>query len=71
MTRVLLPFPLQRTVADATGHFAGTGRLDWRRFPDGESLVTIERGLDGALESWRMVSQLLAGPGWDAPGGPR
>ncbi|RUW87738.1 ribose-phosphate diphosphokinase [Mesorhizobium sp. M7A.F.Ca.US.010.02.1.1] len=49
MTRVLLPFPLQRTMADVIGPLLGarTGRLDWRHFPDGESLVTIERDLDG------------------------
>lgn len=49
MTRVLLPFPLQRTLADAIAPLLGAraGRLDWRRFPDGESLVTIEEGLDG------------------------
>ncbi|MGI0526698.1 ribose-phosphate diphosphokinase [Rhizobium giardinii] len=49
MTRVLLPFPLQRTLADAITPLLGAraGRLDWRHFPDGESLVTIEEGLDG------------------------
>ncbi|CAN7589039.1 ribose-phosphate pyrophosphokinase [Mesorhizobium amorphae] len=49
MTRVLLPFPLQRTLADAIAPLLGarTGRLDWRHFPDGESLVTIEQDLDG------------------------
>ncbi|MGT2467587.1 ribose-phosphate pyrophosphokinase-like domain-containing protein (plasmid) [Mesorhizobium atlanticum] len=50
MTRVLLPFPLQRTLADALAPLLGarTGRLDWRHFPDGESLVTIEQDLHGA-----------------------
>jgi len=49
MTRVLFPFPLQRTLADAITPLLGAraGRLDWRHFPDGESLVTIEEGLDG------------------------
>ncbi|MER9685133.1 ribose-phosphate diphosphokinase [Mesorhizobium sp. M0139] len=49
MTRVLLPFPLQRTLTDAMAPLLGarTGRLDWRHFPDGESLVTIEQDLDG------------------------
>lgn len=49
MTRVLLPFPLQRTMADAIAPLLGArvGRLDWRHFPDGESLVAIEEGLDG------------------------
>lgn len=49
MTRMLLPFPLQRTLAGAIAALLGaqTGRLDWRHFPDGESLVAIEEGLDG------------------------
>lgn len=49
MTRVLLPFPQQRALADAIAPSLGarTGQLDWRRFPDGESLVTIEEGLGG------------------------
>ncbi|MBN9037630.1 MAG: ribose-phosphate pyrophosphokinase [Rhizobiales bacterium] len=49
MTRVLLPFPLQRAMADAIGPLLGARvrRLDWRHFPDGESLVAIEEGLDG------------------------
>ncbi|CAN7276830.1 ribose-phosphate pyrophosphokinase [Mesorhizobium caraganae] len=49
MTRVLLPFPLQRTLTDAIAPLLGarTGRLDWRHFPDGESLVTVEQDLDG------------------------
>jgi ribose-phosphate pyrophosphokinase len=49
MTRMLLSFPLQRKLADAMAPMlaARTGRLDWRHFPDGESLVTIEEGLDG------------------------
>ncbi|GLS36216.1 phosphoribosylpyrophosphate synthetase [Mesorhizobium tianshanense] len=50
MTRLLLAFPLQRTLADAMAPLLGarTGRLDWRHFPDGESLVTVERDLHGA-----------------------
>ena len=49
MTRVLLPFPLQRTLADTIAPLLGarTGRLDWRHFPDGESLVAIEQDLHG------------------------
>lgn len=60
MSLVLLPFPAQRTLAtqmaDAmrrTGNDAGSpsdvrlARLDWRRFPDGESLVTLDDALDG------------------------
>lgn len=47
MTRVLLPFPLQRELAKAMAPLlaARTGRLDWRHFPDGESLVAVEEGL--------------------------
>ncbi|RTM04471.1 MAG: ribose-phosphate diphosphokinase [Hyphomicrobiales bacterium] len=50
MTRVLLPFPLQRPLADAIAPLLGarTGRLDWRHFPDGESLVAIEQDLRGS-----------------------
>lgn len=50
MNRVLLPFPLQRAMAEsmASPLQARLGRLDWRRFPDGESLVAIEDALDGA-----------------------
>ncbi|MDW9688385.1 ribose-phosphate diphosphokinase [Sinorhizobium meliloti] len=49
MNRVLLPFPLQRTLAEATAPLldARVGRLDWRHFPDGESLITIDESLDG------------------------
>lgn len=49
MTRILLPFPLQRRLTEAMAPMlaARNGRLDWRHFPDGESLVTIEEDLDG------------------------
>lgn len=49
MNRVLLPFPPQRTLAEAMAPLldARVGRLDWRHFPDGESLVTIDENLDG------------------------
>lgn len=49
MTRMLLPFPLQRKLTEAIAPMlaARNGRLDWRHFPDGESLVTIDEGLDG------------------------
>lgn len=49
MNRVLLPFPLQRGMAEsmASALQARVGRLDWRRFPDGESLVAIDDALDG------------------------
>ena len=48
MTRMLLPFPLQRRLTEAMAPMlaARNGRLDWRHFPDGESLVTIEEDLD-------------------------
>ena len=50
MNRVLLPFPAQRTMAEAMAAPLGArvGRLDWRRFPDGESLIVIEESLSGA-----------------------
>ena len=50
MTRVLLPFPLQRPIADEMAPALGArlGRLDWRRFPDGESLVAVDEALSGA-----------------------
>lgn len=50
MNRVLLPFPSQRPIADAMAPALGArvGRLDWRRFPDGESLVAIDEALSGA-----------------------
>lgn len=50
MNRVVLPFPAQvRLGADvATALAARVGRLDWRRFPDGESLVAVDENLQGA-----------------------
>ena len=50
MNRVLLPFPLQRRLAEqmAVSLQARLGRLDWRRFPDGESLVAVDEKIDGA-----------------------
>nr|WP_281719872.1 ribose-phosphate diphosphokinase [Nitrosomonas nitrosa] len=50
MSRVLLPFPLQRQFAQAMAPVldARVAQLDWRRFPDGESLVTLEPDLVGA-----------------------
>lgn len=50
MTAVLLPFPEQRDLTQALAARLGArvGRLDWRRFPDGESLVTIDDALAGA-----------------------
>lgn len=50
MNRVLLPFPLQRPMATLMAPLlaARIGRLDWRHFPDGESLVAIDENLEGA-----------------------
>lgn len=50
MNRVLLPFPSQRALAEAMAAplDARIGRLDWRRFPDGESLVAIDENLGDA-----------------------
>lgn len=52
MNRVLLPFPPQRALAEAMASPIGArlGRLDWRRFPDRESLVTIDEALKGAYQ---------------------
>jgi ribose-phosphate pyrophosphokinase len=49
MTRVLLSFPPQRKLTEAMAPMlaARVERMDWRHFPDGESLVTIEEDLDG------------------------
>ena len=50
MNRVLLAFPPQRALAEAMASPLGArvGRLEWRRFPDGESLVAIDEGLKNA-----------------------
>ena len=55
MTVVVLPFPAQRVLAadiavllEAHGFESRVGRLDWRRFPDGESLVAVDEVIDGA-----------------------
>lgn len=50
MNRVLLPFPNQDALAASIAPTleARIGRLDWHRFPDGESLVTLEENLVGA-----------------------
>ncbi len=50
MNRVLLPFPAQRPLAVAMAPLmhARVGRLEWRRFPDAESLVAVDEGLAGA-----------------------
>lgn len=48
MNRVLLTFPPQRALAEAMASPLGAriGRLEWRRFPDGESLVSIDETLE-------------------------
>ena len=48
--RVLLAFPAQQSLAEALVRAlkARVGRLRWRHFPDGESLVAIESSLAGA-----------------------
>lgn len=50
MNRVLLPFPAQVALANALAQRLGArvGRLEWRRFPDGESLVAVDEALQGA-----------------------
>ena len=50
MTRVLLPLPVHQALAEAMapGLHARIGRLEWRRFPDGESLVTVDDEIGGA-----------------------
>lgn len=50
MNRVLLPFPAQATLANALAERVGArvGRLEWRRFPDGESLVAVDEALHGS-----------------------
>jgi ribose-phosphate pyrophosphokinase len=50
MDRVLLPFPARQAlaVALAPAARARVGTLAWRRFPDGESLVTVDPGVAGA-----------------------
>lgn len=50
MNRVLIPFPADARLAStvAPGLNSRVAPLAWRHFPDGESLVTIDDGLDGA-----------------------
>src|SRR6185312_9071267 len=50
MNRLLLPFPAQQALAQAMAPMldARLGRLDWRRFPDGESLVAVDGIIPGA-----------------------
>ncbi|MBB1061469.1 ribose-phosphate diphosphokinase [Marilutibacter spongiae] len=50
MTPILLSFPDDRALAAAVAARIGAhlGRLEWRHFPDGESLVAIDPGVAGA-----------------------
>jgi len=50
VTRVLLAMPVHQALAEAMapGLRARVGRMEWRRFPDGESLVAIDDELAGA-----------------------
>jgi ribose-phosphate pyrophosphokinase len=50
VNRILLPFPAQRALAESLGPALGAriGTLGWRRFPDGESLVTLDTQLQDA-----------------------
>ena len=50
MSRALLPSPARQELAEsgATLIRARLGRLDWRCFPDGGSLVAVDEAIDGA-----------------------
>ena len=50
MNRVLLPFPLQRRLAESMAGplSAHVSRLDWHHFPDNESLIKIDDALGNA-----------------------
>jgi len=50
MMPVLLSFPDDRLLAAAVADRIGArvGRLEWRHFPDGESLVAVDEGIAGA-----------------------
>lgn len=50
MTTVVLPFPDSRPLASAVadGLRARVGRLDWRHFPDGESLIAVDEAVEDA-----------------------
>ncbi|MCX2720931.1 ribose-phosphate diphosphokinase [Roseibium salinum] len=50
MTRLLIPFPDMAPLAEELGSLldANIRPLGWHQFPDGESLVTLPAGLDGA-----------------------
>ncbi|WP_291730438.1 ribose-phosphate diphosphokinase [Leisingera sp. F5] len=49
MRPVLIPFPNMRPLADQLAALMGAevAPLDWRRFPDGESLITLNGDLEG------------------------
>jgi ribose-phosphate pyrophosphokinase len=50
MMPILLSFPDDRSLAAAVADRIGArvGRLEWRHFPDGESLVAVDEGIAGA-----------------------
>lgn len=50
MATVMLPFPDDRSLATSVAKRLGArlGRLEWRHFPDGESLVAIDEDIAGA-----------------------
>lgn len=50
MMPVLLSFPDDRLLATAVAGRIGArvGRLEWRHFPDGESLIAVDEGVAGA-----------------------
>ncbi len=50
MSVLLLPFPTGQLLAEALARETGfaIGALGWRRFPDGESLVTVDEAVTGA-----------------------
>lgn len=50
MSLIVLPFPDDVSLATAVVSRLGgrLGRLDWRHFPDGESLLAIDEGVAGA-----------------------
>ena len=50
MSDMILAFPSQRPLADVLARALRVrlGQLDWRRFPDGESLVTVDPRVEGA-----------------------
>ena len=49
MNNILLPFPDSVAMANSLSQETGIslGALCWRRFPDGESLITVDEGVQG------------------------